>query len=855
MNLKSIKRYYLILSLIIISFNLSCYKNPDSERVIFERLQSQWKFKNKKSDKWYSAKVPGTVHTDLYNNSLIPDPFYGINENKLQWIENENWEYQTKFDLPDKIFNKKHIELVFKGLDTYAEVRLNDSLILSADNMFRTWKADCKGFIKKKNNTLNILFQSPLKENIPKFKNLPYQLPAGNDRSEVKVSVFARKAPYHFGWDWGPRFVTSGIWRPVQIEAWESTRITDFQIYQISLSDRCAELKAVADVQSDAGGEFILKLLNGNKTIVKHKVILHRGENILSEIFKIKNPKLWWTNGLGEPHLYKFSVVLLQKGSTIDKKSTGFGIRTVEIVQKPDSAGKSFYFKINGVPVFMKGANYIPQDSFLPRVTKERYEKIISSAKDANMNMLRVWGGGIYENDIFYDLCDENGILVWQDFMFSCSMYPGDDEFLSNVKKEAEENVKRLRNHPSIALWCGNNEMQVAWERWGYQKVFGYSKSDSAKIYNEYLKIFHGILPDVVNSLDPGRFYWPSSPNSAPSGWDEEARSGDFHYWGVWWGKEPFSAYEKYVGRFVSEYGFQSMPSYYTIRSFADSSSCYMVSPVLKSHNKHPVGFETIDQYMKRDFKVPENFRDYITASQILQAEGMKTAIEAYRRAMPYCMGSLYWQLDDCWPVVSWSSIDYFGRWKAFHYYLKKLYAPVLVSAVYKDGKLEVYLVSDISENRDVKLKIKLMDFFGKELWYHEEYVSMPANTSKVVFSREFKDFHRFDKKKTFLSLKVEQNKKVLTENNLFFARTKDIDFPEPKFEYKTIKRTGKFCVEIKSEVFVKYVVIDYPEDKGVFSDNYFYLLPGEKKIIRIDLPDAEKEFYSKMKVRAYPFD
>ena len=853
MNLKSAKIFYLIPFLTIIF--TACNKIHEPEKIISVRLQSEWKFKNRKSDKWYAAEVPGTVHTDLYNNSLIPDPFYGQNEEKLQWIENEDWEYETEFDVSDNILNKKHIELVFKGLDTYAEVRLNDSLIINADNMFRTWRAGCSGILKKHNNTIHILFRSPVKENIPKFKSLPYQLPAGNDRGKYKVSVFARKSPYHFGWDWGPRFVTSGIWRPIQIEAWESARITDFQIYQISVSDKRAELKAGIEVISDKGGEFVLKLLNGNKTIVKRTVFLKQGRNVLSEIFKIKNPKLWWTNGLGEPHLYKFSVVLLQKGSIIDKKSTGFGIRTVEIVQKPDSAGKSFYFKINGVPVFMKGANYIPQDSFLPRVTKKRYEKLISSAKTVNMNMLRVWGGGIYENDIFYDLCDENGILVWQDFMFSCSMYPGDEKFLSNVKKEAEENVKRLRKHPSIALWCGNNEMQVAWERWGYQKAFGYSKSDSAKIYNDYLKIFHGILPDVVNSLDPGRFYWPSSPNSAPSGWYEEARSGDFHYWGVWWGKEPFSEYEKYVGRFVSEYGFQSMPSYYTIRSFADSSSCCLVSPVLKSHNKHPVGFETIDQYMKRDFKVPENFRDYITASQILQAQGMKTAIEAHRRAMPYCMGSLYWQLDDCWPVVSWSGIDYFGRWKAFHYYLKKLYAPVLVSPVLKNGKLDVYLVSDLPEDKNITLKMELMDFFGKVLWEEKKKVPMQANTSRVIFSQNITSvISQYDKREIFLHCRVLDKKNVLAENDLFFVKPKDLKLLKPEIEYKFFNKSGKFYVELRSGTFTKCVFLDYPDDTGVFSDNYFSMIPGEKKTIQVKIENADAEFGKRIRIKTYPY-
>ena len=464
--------------------------------------------------------------------------------------------------------------------------------------------------------------------------------------------------------------------------------------------------------------------------------------------------------------------------------------------------------------------------------------------------MLRVWGGGIYENNDFYDLCDENGILVWQDFMFACGFYPGDTAFLQNVKQEAIDNVIRLRNHPCLALWCGNNEVQVAWDRWGYQKKYHYTKAQSEKIVSDYNKLFHKLLPSVVQQYDSGRFYWPSSPNAAPQGWEQEAKTGDMHYWGVWWGKAPFSAYEKNVGRFMSEYGFQSLPAYATIARFAPDTSRYLVSPVMRAHNKHPVGYKTINQYMQRDFRVPEDLKDYILVSQLLQAEGMKTAIEAHRRAMPYCMGSLYWQLDDCWPVVSWSGIDYYGHWKAFQYRLRKLFAPVLASPVYQDGRLRLYLVSDLLKNKEVTFNLALMDFYGKPLWQKKGTVEMMANTSRIIFSDDFGNtLKHYNKNKAFLHVSIRMADSLLAENNLFFAKTKDLIIPKPHPHYTTQTKNGHFLITISAKVFVKYVALEYPDDSGIFSDNYFSLLPGQSKTIRVNLKCTPDEFNKRLKI------
>ncbi len=807
-------------------------------------LQPKWEFRADSNRIWYPATVPGTVHTDLYHDSLIPNPFYGTNEAKLQWIGKKDWLYRTQFDVPEEVFDKKHIALVFKGLDTYATVSLNGKVILRADNMFRTWRAEVKKLLRKKGNVLTVLFRSPLEVNRKRAEHEPYVLPADNDRGKLKVSVFTRKAPYQFGWDWGPRFVTCGIWRPVFWEAWDEAKINDFQIFQQKVSKSKARLYGEITIRTAANGFATLRLLQNDTLLKKEKLVLHKGTNTVRIPFTVIRPKLWWTNGLGKPWLYRYQVQLLQNSVPVDKKTVRFGIRTLEIVQKPDSIGRSFYVKLNGVPVFMKGANYIPQDNFLPLVTPVRYRRLIEAAKRVHMNMLRVWGGGIYENDEFYDMCDENGILVWQDFMFACSFYPGDSTFLNNVKQEAIDNVKWLRNHPCLALWCGNNEVQVAWDRWGYQKKYHYTKAQSDEIVSNYNKLFHRLLPSVVQQYDSGRFYWPSSPNSAPEGWRQEAQTGDMHYWGVWWGKAPFSAYEKNVGRFMSEYGFQSLPAYATIARFAPDTSRYLVSPVMRAHNKHPVGYETINAYMQRDFRVPKSFKDYILVSQLLQTEGMKTAIEAHRRARPWCMGSLYWQLDDCWPVVSWSGIDYYGHWKALHYRLQQLFGPVLVSLVYQNQKLKVFLVSDLLQRRQVRLQLRLMDFYGKTLWQKTKNLKMAADTSQIVFSDSFGGLlKRFGPDKIFLHAAVYREDSLLAENNLFFAKPKNLLLPRPEIKY-TFQNAGEHTLlTLTSSVFVRYVALLYPGDTGVFSDNYFSLLPGQSKTVRIKLKQAEVLF------------
>ena len=701
------------------------------------QIHSNWQFQQVGKNEWLNAEVPGTVHTDLMNNGKIEDPFYRTNEKEQQWIEHEDWMYKTTFIANHEIVTKDKILLDFQGLDTYADAYLNDSLILSANNMFRSWQVDVSQIVKRGENKLKIIFHSPIKKTEPTYDNLGYTIPvSSNDQSNKKLSIFSRKAPYHYGWDWGPRFVTSGIWRPIVLRAWDAAILKNATIEQKSLEDETATL--VAHLEFETARPFfgeVEVLVDGNVAKKSTMDLIH-GLQQTNLLFTIKNPELWWPNGLGAQKLYTIEIRLSRDGQLIHSIIIRTGLRTIELVQEDDKHGASFYFKVNGKAVFMKGANYIPQDNFLTRVTTERYEHILKSAKDANMNMIRVWGGGIYENDYFYDLCDEKGLLVWQDFMFSCAMYPGNGSFLNNIKKETEENVKRLKHHPSIALWCGNNEILMKWSGWrknaneeGNQIPLWNNQEDSTKIVKAYQDIFEKILPEAVEANSYGVPYWESSP-SAKGGDFADWRSGDSHYWGVWWGQEPFEAYRKNIGRFMSEYGFQSFPGLETVKSYTVSGDWDIYSDVMKAHQRSSIGNVTIANYMEMHFNEPKDFENFLYTSQLLQAEGIKVAMEAHRIKKPYNMGSLVWQLNDCWPVASWSSIDHYGRWKALHYYIKRTFAETIIAFEANENEIKIHAVTDKIEDLKASLVVELVDFNGKVLSTEEKKIKVKENSS-----------------------------------------------------------------------------------------------------------------------------
>lgn len=783
--------------------------------------KEDWRFRKKADIKWLPAKLPGTVHTDLLANKLIPDPFAGSNEKQLQWIENEDWEYQTAFSVSKEELNNQHVILEFDGLDTYAEIFLNGTSILNADNMFRTWELEVKQHLKIGKNELRVVFLSSTKKGKELAKKLPYTLP-GDEK------IFTRKAQYQYGWDWGPRFVTAGIWKNVQLHFWNNATITKVNCSQKSITDNLALLEFITTIQSNADAKFQLKINDRNA-----EMQLKKGENSVLLSYAIPNPKRWWPNGLGKAYLYPIEISLMDNNQKTDEKHLDIGLRTIELVQDKDTIGTSFYFKVNGVPVFMKGANYIPPDSFLPRVNDAAYKNIVKNAVDANMNMLRVWGGGAYADDAFYKECDQNGILVWQDFMFACAMYPGDEAFIENVKNEVIDNVTRLQNHPCIALWCGNNEIDEGWHNWGWQKQYNYSAADSTKIWNDYTKLFHEVIPQTLKDLLPmnENRYWSSSPSI---GWGkkESLLQGDSHYWGVWWGMEPFEVYEKKVGRFMSEYGFQGMPNLETFESFARKEDLNLNSDAVKNHQKHPTGYQTINDYMTRDYKVPNKFEDYIYVSQLLQAAGMKAAIEAHRRGKPNCMGTLYWQLNDCWPVTSWSSVDYSGNWKALHYQVKRSYENLLISVKETTTSYVIYLINDSLGNFDGDFGIELMDFSGKSLWKKNVRVAVPSNSSQSYFEIPKKDLESFDLKKTVLSLSFDSVNKS-AQSLFYFARPKDLGLTRPNIK---IKKIDALTIEVSSDVLAKNVFLS-SAGGAFFSDNYFDILPNQKLNIHLSNP------------------
>ncbi|MBC8479570.1 MAG: glycoside hydrolase family 2 protein [FCB group bacterium] len=622
-------------------------------------LNTGWEFRQAGSDSWQSATVPGVVHTDLLRNNKIEEPFFRTNEWDLQWIDKKDWEYRTEILLSADDLKYNRIEAVFEGLDTYAEVYINKEKVLDADNMFRTWTVNLKEVLTEGRNEIYLNFRSPITEDLPKLERLGYDLPAANDQSELggldekRLSVFARKAGYHYGWDWGPRFVTMGIWRPVKLHFWNELKLEDVRIRLKSLENDKAVLGITAEIHALKSGDYDFQISSddGNSGKTEKRFSVKEGPQVLSFDFQVDDPQLWWCNGLGDPYCYQINFAVSKNTQVLAEKTTTYGIRTIELVREKDSEGDgtSFYFKLNGIPVFAKGANYIPNDSFLPEVTDNRYRQVVDAAVDANMNMLRIWGGGIYESDLFYDLCDQAGIMIWQDFMFACSLYPGDEDFLNNIAHEVTDNVKRLRNHPCIVLWCGNNEIDIAWSHdtqggWGWKEE--YTPDQQKVLWNDYKKLFHELIPGKLAEMDEDRPYWPSSPQAGP---DErssnDAVSGDIHYWGVWHGQEPLENYNVHIGRFMSEFGLQSFPELETVKSYTIQEDWDIYSEVMQAHqkNKRKNGNAMISHYLLQHYREPKDFASFLYVNQVLQAKAIKTALEAHRRKKPYCMGSLYW--------------------------------------------------------------------------------------------------------------------------------------------------------------------------------------------------------------------
>jgi beta-mannosidase len=722
--------------------------------------------------------------------------------------------------------------------------------------MFRTWNVSVKNYLKIGDNTLKIDFRNVFDENIEKYNTAPYRLEAGhnNDQADIKLSLYSRKAGFHYGWDWGPRLVTAGVWRPVTLIAWSDFKMESVYFKQKKVTEDIAELEVDVELNATENKTVMLTIFNADTTFAKTEIALKKGKSKHSLSFNIVNPELWWTNGLGEQYLYDFTSSVTDntgKTSSIDEQ---IGIRSLKVVREKDKFGKSFYVELNGVPIFMKGANYIPQDNFQNRVDYDDYKYIIKSAVDANMNILRVWGGGIYEEDVFYDLCDEYGLLVWQDMMFACGMFPADSSFLENVTSEVIDNVTRIRNHASVALYCGNNENEIFWHSWGWKEQ--YSEEVQKQYENDLKTLFYDVIPEALQIADPERYYHPTSPTTGYNNIHKDM--GDNHYWGVWHGTDSFSEFENNVSRFVSEYGFQSYPEFESIKKFTIEEDWYLESDVMHAHQRcmddnrtdPDYGNRLINTYLERNFKTPKDFGNYIYVVQALQAKAVKTAIEAHRRNRTdnYCMGTLYWQINDCWPVASWSSIDYYGKWKAMHYLVKKAYDAILITHKENEGKLDVFVVSDkLEQLNKVDLIVETIDFNGDIIWSAQKSIIVEANTSAKVYSESIEKLLK-DKQRNsvFLRTRMLLDGKTLSENLHFFEKGKLLDLPEAEVQ---ITVNDDNSIELNCDKLAKYVFVSIEGEEVFLSDNYFDLIPGESKIITMDTKVDIKTIKSKIKV------
>jgi len=812
MNPKTIFNCIAYLGLSLLSF--SCFAQNKSLNL----SSLKWTFNIGSSHISFPARVPGCQYTDLLHNKLIANPYEDSSFAFMQAIAKIPFTYNTHFEVSENDLAKANPILIFKGLDTYAKVYLNGQLILSANNMHRSWSCEVKPWLKVGLNFLSIRFEPITAVTEQLAKKQKYTLPGGE-------YVFVRKAAYQFGWDWATRFLTAGIWKDIELVWQAENEIKHTQFVLHSLTDSLAKASYKIVLSKPAQANTTVEL-NINHKEIKKVAVVASGQKEVTIDFEIVDPHFWWCNGMGSAYLYEASLTLNSNHQELDQTKTTFGLRTLEWVQTPDDSGSSFYLKLNGYPVFMKGANWVPANSFLSEVNKENYTHLLQLAADANLNMLRVWGGGVYEQDEFYEQCDKQGILVWQDFMFACAMYPGDTAFMSNVAAEAEEQIIRLRNHPSLALWCGNNESDEGWHNWGWQKQYGYSYVDSSEIWHNYQILFHQLLPSKVEKLDAARYYHPSSP---ANGWGRAKayKTGDVHYWGVWWGDEPFKKYEEKVGRFVSEYGFQGFPSSVLLHRYLETSDLHLTSPNLLAFQKHPRGFELIKAQMVREgIKPNDSLLVFAHQSALLQAKGIEMAIDAHRRNMPYCMGSLFWQWNDCWPSISWSAIDFIGKPKPVYYAVKRAFKPIRQQCIITKDSVQFLLISDQVDSLLVTAKIQIYDVTGQSLLVQTEHLSIGWGVNSMLLPNVAAFVNTKDTTLLLMRIEVKEGEKVIDTRDYQLGNWEeesslDIQVVYDEKSYKNkIVNTGKLY---QSKIWLEL-------NERYLDENSFDLLPGESK-------------------------
>lgn len=809
-------------------------------------LNGIWRMKNIGGAEWIEGRVPGSVFTDLLNAGKIDDPFYRDNEDQAKEIASLDYEYEREFHVDSGAMEHDRLVLCCEGLDTLAEIKINGQLAANTDNMHRTYEFDVKPLLKEGSNSIHIALFSPLKFIAEKHA----ENPIWGTTDAVEGFPHLRKAHCMFGWDWGPKIPDSGIWRDISIKGYKSARLEDVYVTQkhdggkVSLDVRVRT--AIWD-STEVTVEVAVIAPDGEKVTAGINTDAYEGHVVI----EIPNPKLWWPNGYGQQPLYKVETVLKIGEEKLDIREFNIGLRTLTVRKEKDTWGESFEFHVNGVSIFAMGADYIPEDNLLGRCSPEKAERLIKDCVEANFNSIRVWGGGIYPWDYFFDLCDKYGLIVWQDLMFACAVYDMTEEFTENIRKEAEDNMKRIRHHASLGLWCGNNEMEWGWVEWNFPKT--------AKLRTDYIKQFEILLPQVAKETDPNTFYWPASPSSG-GGFEKpnDENMGDVHYWDVWHGLKPFTDYRKFYFRFCSEFGFQSFPSLKTVETFTLPEDRNIFSYVMEKHQKNGTANGKILYYLSENFKYPKDFDSLLYTSQILQAEAIKYGVEHWRRNRGRCMGAIYWQLNDCWPVASWASIDSLGRWKALHYYAKRFFAPVLLSACEEGTRVELHVTNETMKPFRGTIHWKLRDHRSDILREGTAQAEAAPLSALLCGTLDFGDMLEDRKmlRKVYLEYNLAVNGQCVSEGTVLFAKPKHFEFLDPQLEIDVEDAGDKFVLAVSSKAYAKYVELDLKEADGKFSDNYFDVSAGSIKKVEVEKAGLSRklsleEFKNMLKARS----
>lgn len=794
-----------------------------------QSLAGSWEFRQAGTAEWLPALVPGGVHTDLMAAGRLPDPFVADNERRVAWVAEADWEYRHAFTIDPAVLTEDRVWLVCDGLDTLATVLLNGHELGSTANMFRQYQWDVKAFLRPAANELLIRFASPVryiteKQSARFMAGVSQAIPGG---------PHLRKAPCQFGWDWGPQLPPIGIWKDLRLEARSTARLDDVHVRQLhhhgSVSvetqitiERWTAAPVLAEVRVTAP--------NGSSQIER----VTCDTDTATITLPIDQPQLWWPNGYGDQPLYQVEVTLLKNDDILDRRRDTIGLRTIELRQQEDQWGRSFVFVVNGLPIFAKGSNWIPADSFPTRLTSDYLEGLIRSAVAVHHNMLRVWGGGFYEDERFYDMCDRYGILVWQEFIFSCSIYPLDEpEFLDNVHHEVVENVRRLRHRASLALWCGNNEMEWGWHDWNWNRP---EQQDLKAAYDSF---FHQTLPAWCQAADPDHAYWPSSPSSdTPFVNPNGQQQGDAHYWDVWHGGKPFTSYRDQYPRFMSEFGFQALPPLETIRTYAAEADWNMTSYIMEQHQKNARGNALMVGQMLDTFRLPKDFQALVYLSMVLQAEGIRYGVEHWRRHTDRVAGTLYWQLNDCWPVASWSSLDYFGRWKALHYAARRFYAPLLMSIEDRPPAHSIYLSSDLRYAWEGTVRWSLETLAGDVLTSGEDAVQAAPLAATHIRTLDFTDRMSADNRRELVFIaELWQGDQRQAIQVATFVPTKHVALLDPDIQLEPRIEGDQLLVAVTARALARLVELSLAGVDVVFSDNYFDLPARRTLTLTCPLP------------------